>query len=260
MSSKVDSVKALFEAPEKYLAPFQAEMRLREQAVQHFTGALQFDRILDVGCGNGAISVPLLPQCRNLTLLDLSSAMLNLARRKVPSERMQDVEFVNANFEEADLGEHRFDLILCLGVLAHVSSPAAVIAKLSRLAAPGAIIVLEFTDSYHFWSAPVVLYHALLNLLRPAPYALNLIREKQVAQWCRQAGLYRAGLYRYARPPLGCAWIFSQERIYRMTLGLFGVPGRNRKLWMGNEYICLLGSGDAKQAAGCTAVRTGPRT
>lgn len=249
MASKVEVVKALFDVPEKYLAPFHAEMRLREEAVQHFAGTMQFDHILDVGCGNGTISLPLLPRCRRMTLLDLSSAMLNLARRKIPADRVQDVELINADFNKAELGNRKFDLIICLGALAHVNSPAALIARLSHLAAPGAIIVLKFTDSCHFWSAPAVLYHALLNLLRPAPHSLNLIREKQVSHWCRQAGLYQAGLYRYARSPLGCSSIFSQERIYRMTRGLFGAPGRNHKLWMGNEYICLLSNSGAKQFA-----------
>lgn len=245
MASKAESVKALFEMPEKYLAPLPAEVRLRDEAVQHFAGTMQFDHILHVGCGNGTISLPLLPRCRRMTLLDLSSSMLNLARRKIPAERAQDVELINTDFNKAELGDRKFDLIICLGVLAHVNSPAALITRLSHIAAPGAIIVLEFTDSHHFWSAPAVLYHALLNLLRPAPYAHNLIRQKQVSHWCRQVGLYQAGLYRYARPPLGCSSIFSQERIYRMTRGLFGAPGRNQKLWMGNEYICLLSNSKA---------------
>src|SRR6185437_642111 len=135
MASKVESVKVLFEMPEKYFAPLQAEVRLRDEAVQHFAGTMQFDHILHVGCGNGTISLPLLPRCRRMTLLDLSNSMLNLARRKIPADRAQDVELINADFNKAELEDRKFDLIICLGVLAHVKSPAALIARLSQIAA-----------------------------------------------------------------------------------------------------------------------------
>ncbi|MEO6965571.1 MAG: class I SAM-dependent methyltransferase, partial [Acidobacteriaceae bacterium] len=157
MTSKIERVKSLFEIPEKYLGPRQFDIQIRVETVQQFTNTQKFDRVLDIGCGNGAISLPLLPRCGRLTLVDISSRMIELARKRIPSERSNDVELINGNFLDANLEPQSFDLILCIGVLAHVDSPAAVVAKLAQLAKPGAWIVLEFTDSFHFWGVPVML-------------------------------------------------------------------------------------------------------
>ena len=62
----------------------------------------------------------------------------------------------------ANLEPESFDLVLCIGVLAHVDSPATVIAEIERIAKPGASVILEFTDSFHSWSVPVVVYQRLL--------------------------------------------------------------------------------------------------
>lgn len=240
MSSKAERVKALFEVPEKYLNPFQAEIRLRMDAVQYFIGNSEFEHALDVGCGDGSISLQLLPHCRRMTLVDLSAAMLDLARRRVSFGRAPDVEFIRADLNQAPLPDQTFDLIVCLGVLAHVDSPAAVIARLSRLAKPGALIALEFTDSFHFWSFPFVLYNSALKLFRPHSYQLNLLKQKQIRTWCADSGLKGIGLYRYARPPIGASALLDHEQTYRLTRRIFGPPDQNRNRWIGNEFIYLL--------------------
>jgi 2-polyprenyl-3-methyl-5-hydroxy-6-metoxy-1,4-benzoquinol methylase len=240
MASKSEQVKALFEAPEKYLGPRQYDINIRVETVQQFTGTTQFDKVLDIGCGNGAISLPLLPRCRQLTLLDLSANMLELAGSRVPVERRGDVELINANFLEANLEPHSFDLICCIGVLAHVDSPGDVIAKVSRLAKPDAIVILEFTDSYHFWGVPVVLYQKVLRFLRPEPYKLNRLRRRQVMELCRDNGLRAAKVYRYGLPPIGSSKVLNQEQMYRATRNLFGPSDHNRNSWMGNQFIYRL--------------------
>jgi 2-polyprenyl-3-methyl-5-hydroxy-6-metoxy-1,4-benzoquinol methylase len=208
--------------------------------VQQFTKTLMFDRVLDIGCGNGAISLPLLPRCRRLTLLDLSLKMLDLACQRIPSERSGDVELVNGDFLGANLEAESFDLILCIGVLAHVDSAAAVIARVAQLAKPGSFVVLEFTDSFHFWGLPVVLYQKLLKMLRPEPYALNRLKKATVLGLCRDNGLHESTLYRYGLAPLGFSKFGSQETMYRMVRQLFGPSDRNRNRWMGNQFLCLL--------------------
>ena len=237
MTSKVDRVKSLFDVPDKYLGPRQYDIRIRVETVQHFTKTMMADRVLDIGCGDGSISLPILSRCNHLTMLDLSDKMLDLAREKIPVERRNDVEVINGSFIGSNLSSRSFDLILCLGVLAHVDSPAAVIAEIARLAKPGASIVLELTDSYHFWGVPVVVYQKLLKLARPEPYALNRLKHRKIVSLCHDNGLRESALYRYGLPPLGTSKFAGQEEMYRMTRYMFGPSGRNRNSWMGNQFI-----------------------
>jgi ubiquinone/menaquinone biosynthesis C-methylase UbiE len=236
-TSKTDRVKRLFEVPQKYLCPRQYDIQIRVETVKQFTEDVNVDRILDIGCGDGSLSLQLLPRCKELTLLDISSNMLELARRRIPTERAGDVRLINGGFVGSNLPEKSFDLILCVGVLAHVDSPADVIAEVTRLARPGATVLLEFTDSYHFWGAPVVLYQKLLKLWRPEPYALNRLRRRQVLDLCRKNHLVVSGLYRYGLPPIGTSKFADQTQMYKMTRFLFGPSSQNRNAWMGNQFI-----------------------
>ncbi len=240
MTSKTELVKATFEIPDKYLVRRRFDIRNRLEIVQQFTRARMFERVLDIGCGDGSISLPLLSRCSRLTLLDLSKKMLELARVRIPTERLKDVDLINGDFIGAELEPHSFDLILCIGVLAHVDSPAAVIAKVAQLAKPGACVVLEFTDSFHFWGMPVFLYQELLNFVKPQPYGLNRLKRRQVAGWCFENSLSESALYLYGMPPLGSSMFVSQEGMYRLTRYLFGPPGKNRNCWMGNQFVYLL--------------------
>jgi ubiquinone/menaquinone biosynthesis C-methylase UbiE len=233
-------VKSLFEVPEQYLGPRQFDIQIRVETVQQFTDTEKFDRVLDIGCGNGAISLPLLSRTRKLTLLDISSKMLELAKKRIPADRLGDVEIINGDFLSASFEPQSFDLILCIGVLAHVDSIADVIEKVALLARPGASVVMEFTDSFHFWGVPVVVYQNLLKLLRPAPYALNRLRKRQVVELCEKNGLAASALYRYGLPPLGAKRFGDQEDMYRMTRYLFGPSEQNRNRWMGNQFIYRL--------------------
>lgn len=240
MISKTEDVKALFEVPEKYLGPRRFDIRVRVETVHHFTKTLHFDRVLDIGCGDGAISLPLMPRCNRLTLLDLSKNMLDLACSRIPAQRAGDVEIIDGDFMRAALEPLSYDLICCLGVLAHVDSPAAVIAKVAELAKPGAWIILEFTDSFHFWGVPVVVYQKLLNLVRPQPYKLNRLKKRLILGMLQSNHLKISGLYRYGLPPVGSHKFLGQDDMYSFVRQLFGPSDRNRKRWMGNQFIYLL--------------------
>lgn len=240
MTSKTERVKSLFEIPEKYLGPRGFDIRIRVETVQQFTSTQRFDRVLDIGCGNGAISLPLLSRCRQLTLLDLSGRMLELARQRIPPERMCDVTLIEGDFVATQLEPGAFDLILCIGVLAHVDSVPAVLDKVAQLARPGACVILEFTDSFHFWGVPIVVYQKLLKFLRPEPYPLNRLRRRQVVAMFRRSGLRDFGLYRYGHPPLGFSRFWGQDDMYRMIRYLFGPSELNRNRWMGNQFIYQL--------------------
>lgn len=249
MDSKHDHVRALFEQPEKYLGPRQYDIEIRVEVVEQFTNKHRFGRVLDIGCGNGSISLPLLRRSDKLTLVDLSSRMLHLARRRVPAERVKDVELIHGDFLELKFEPASFDLICCIGVLAHVASPAEVVARIRELAKPGALVILEFTDSFHFWGIPVVLYQKILSLMRPAPYRLNRLRRRDVMRICEENGFKPVEFYRYGLPPLGSSRFLNQEQMFRVTRFLFGPAHRNRNAWMGNQFLYCLERGRGQTAA-----------
>jgi hypothetical protein len=125
-------------------------------------------------------------------------------------------------------------------VLAHVDSVSAVIAKVARLAKPGACVVLEFTDSFHFWGLQVVLYRQLLKLWRTEPYALNRLKQQQIEEILHQNGLNISSVYRYGLPPIGVSKFADQEQMYRMVRYMFGPSEHNRNSWMGNQFLYRL--------------------
>jgi 2-polyprenyl-3-methyl-5-hydroxy-6-metoxy-1,4-benzoquinol methylase len=123
MNSKTAQVKSFFIQPERYLLRSQYNIRIRAEVVKGFVGDTCYGSILDIGCGDGSISLPLLRQDMQLTLLDISRNMLSVARSHIPAAFSDQVQLVNDDFMHAELGPQAYDLILCLGVLAHVDSP-----------------------------------------------------------------------------------------------------------------------------------------
>ncbi len=67
--------------------------------------------ILELGCGTGNITLPLAQMGYEITALDNSPQMVELARQKC-SDNDLDVEFIVGKMEEFDL-DRQFDVIIC---------------------------------------------------------------------------------------------------------------------------------------------------
>ncbi len=240
--SHAQQVRAFFDTPEKYLDRREFDIRIRVETVQEFTRGVTFEHILDIGCGNGAISLPLLTrcQCQHLTLMDISANMLALARENITPDLRNKVEFINENLMSFNFDPQGYDLVLCLGVLAHVDSPEAVIAKISGLLKPGGTLILEVTDSYHPVGRAIAVYHRLLNFIRPTTYNLNRVRIADIIRTCLKCRLIPSAFYRYSLPPPGSHRVFSQNTLYRITRAVFGSSDHNRNEWLGNVFIYRL--------------------
>jgi SAM-dependent methyltransferase len=110
-------------------------------------------RILDLGSGSGTVSLPLLPKCDNLTLVDYSEAALNIARSRVPPECLEKIDFRLDDIFHFT-GDEPFDVVLCIGVLAHVDSTEEALRCIVRNLIPGGKCVVQLTptDSVLSWS------------------------------------------------------------------------------------------------------------
>src|ERR1700746_976928 len=144
MTDKSKVVKELFENTELYLT-YDYNLQIRKETVGAFTEGLSFTHILDIPSGTGAMSIPLLERTDKLSLLDISSNMIAIAKKNIPEKYVDKTDAVNADFFELDLPKNSYDLIICLGLLAHVNSPEQLINKIAGLLKPGGLLVLQNT-------------------------------------------------------------------------------------------------------------------
>ena len=253
MVTKIGYVRELFEQPSRYLSRWRYNIRIRAETVREFVNGLKYGSILDVGCGDGSISVPLLASRVRLTLLDISSHMLTIAGSRVPAEWLPNVSMINEDLLTAKLEANAYDLILCLGLLAHVDSPSLVAAKIASLVKPGGTVIVQSTDTTHVVTYLVRLCHLLVGLLRPRPYSGNLLSTEDVVQMFAKHGLRLLAVYRYSLLLPSIGGVFTHDRLYAMVRALFGRYPLARNSWLGNECLykfraTTLGAGDTASA------------
>jgi ubiquinone/menaquinone biosynthesis C-methylase UbiE len=243
MSPKLDEVKSLFESPQPYLDRRRYNINIRADTVQYFLRGREFTTILDVGCGDGSASIPLLNPQRSLTLLDLSSQMLSIAQSQVPPTVRQNVQAINQDFPAANLAPHSFDVVICLGFLAHVDSPKAIIEKIAQLLRPGGIVIMQSTDSSGFPSRVGIFYRRILGAFGRVNYHYTLTTSTQVIAMFANCGLRLSNIYRYSLPGLpGIDRIFPQRALYKCVRLAYGSAENNYNTWPGKECIYLFES------------------
>lgn len=239
--SKSDHVREVFENAPRYLRSRQVDIQFRMEVVRTFANAVKWRRLLDIGCGDGSISLQLLTSASHLTLMDLSASMVALAKKNVSENHAANVVIRNENFIAASFDTELYDLVVAVGVMAHVDSPDAFLAKIKRLLRPGGNIIIEFTDSHHFVGRLGRLWGNVKEVLAPAKYPTNKLSFSDVALLFERHDLRLVSAFRYARIPVpGIDRIISHKMQYRLARLLFGGCSNNSNAKFGNEYICLL--------------------
>lgn len=109
-------------------------------------------RILDIGTGTGAM-LPVFGAAARLTVaLDHSRAMLDRAGALCRSEDLTGVALCNGLLEALPFADASFDACHCAMVLHHVEDPAAALAEMARVVAPGGrVMVTAFCAHEERW-------------------------------------------------------------------------------------------------------------
>ncbi|MEU0851375.1 class I SAM-dependent methyltransferase [Streptomyces flaveolus] len=95
--------------------------------------------VLDLGCGTGSLSLLAAEQGHRVTGVDLSPAMVELARAKLAG---RDAVFLVGDAGAPPVGERRFDAVLVRHVLWTLPDPGRVLAHWRELLRPGGRLVL----------------------------------------------------------------------------------------------------------------------
>jgi ubiquinone/menaquinone biosynthesis C-methylase UbiE len=97
-------------------------------------------QVLEVAVGTG-LNLPLYPPSVTLTGVDLSPAMLALARRRATEHRL-DVDLREGDAQALPFDDASFDTTVCTLSLCAIPDPAAAITEMSRVLRPGGLMLL----------------------------------------------------------------------------------------------------------------------
>jgi SAM-dependent methyltransferase len=148
---RTDDVVRLFDAmAERYdeLEPWYEHLYARVHAIVRETLPPPVRRApaLDAGCGTGFQTALLDALGYRAHGVDLSAALLGLARARLPR-----ATFVRAPLERLPYADACFEAATCCGsTLSFVADPAAAVGELGRVLKPGGRLLLEVE---HKWSA-----------------------------------------------------------------------------------------------------------
>lgn len=100
-------------------------------------------RVLDQACGTGLLSVRLARIADHVTGMDMSSSMLELARRK----NIDNAEFVEGDFHDLSrFADGVFDAVTQFAASRYISDAGRYHAEIARVLAPDGVAVLSYYD------------------------------------------------------------------------------------------------------------------
>ncbi|WP_439155334.1 magnesium protoporphyrin IX methyltransferase [Yoonia sp.] len=106
--------------------------RMRDLLLAQLPGDLRGARILDAGCGTGALAVALAQRGAEVVAVDISPALIEIARRRMPAGMHGNIDWITGDMLDATHGG--FDHAVAMDSLIYYDAPD--IAALLGRAAP----------------------------------------------------------------------------------------------------------------------------
>ncbi|AMM25968.1 bifunctional 2-polyprenyl-6-hydroxyphenol methylase/3-demethylubiquinol 3-O-methyltransferase UbiG [Variovorax sp. PAMC 28711] len=152
-------------------------------------------RILDLGCGGGLLSEPLARLGASVVGIDAS--MGNIAAARLHAGRGNvSVEYRIGEPEAALRNEERFDVVLALEVVEHVSDVDAFVATAARCVAPGGMLFASTIN--RTWKSFLLAIVGAEYVLRVLPRGTHqwqrFVRPAALAAPVRRAGMVQTDL------------------------------------------------------------------
>jgi len=148
-------------------------------------------RVLDVGCGGGLLSEALAREGAQVTALDLSPDLIEIAKLHLLESGLK-VEYRLQSVESlADEMPGSFDAITCMEMLEHVPDPGSVLAACEKLLKPGGRIFLSTLNrTPAAFAVAIVGAEYIAGLLPKGTHDYkSFIKPSELSGWLRAAGL-----------------------------------------------------------------------
>ena len=125
----------------------------RAQKLLSFANVSEKQNLLEVGCGNGAVSNYIAKKYRlNVTGTDVDPEMVQLAQENIYD--VPDIRFLEADATNLPFQDNDFEIVLSFGVMHHISNWLDALREINRVLKPnGHFIYFDFV--YPKWAAKI---------------------------------------------------------------------------------------------------------
>lgn len=125
---------------------------LERQLLFELLGAVAGKRLLDVGCGDGALASEFARRGAIVTGLDAAPEMVAAARRRSEIE-VTRLHLVAGRAERLPFGDAAFDCVLAVTVLCFVREAEQAVSEMARVLKPGGRLVIGELGRWSLWAA-----------------------------------------------------------------------------------------------------------
>lgn len=143
MTDHVERIRAQFtRQAEVYARMRQTTDQRGLDGLVLLSGAAPGQRVLDVACGPGFLTMTFATRVAQATGFDATDAFLDLARAEAARRGLTNVEFRSGDAEALPFADASFDVVSCRAAFHHFPRPERVLAEMSRVTRPGGKLVI----------------------------------------------------------------------------------------------------------------------
>ena len=164
------------------------------------------DRVLEVGCGTGTTSIHHAARVAHIRATDISGKMIDIAKEKVRSAEIDNVDFEVSGIDNLKAAPASFDVILAHNVLHLLPDVKQVLMRLNQMLVPGGLLISTTACVGDFM--PLIRYVAPLGRALGLLPRVNVFGEADLQNWLSETGFVleerwqpgpRSGVYIVAR-------------------------------------------------------------
>jgi ubiquinone/menaquinone biosynthesis C-methylase UbiE len=125
----------------------------RVEKLLDFTNVKEKQKLLEVGCGSGAVSKYIAKKyLLNVTGTDIDPEQVQLARENIND--IPNIHFLEADATNLPFQDNDFDIVLSFGVMHHISNWLDALKEIRRILRPGGYFIY-FDVLYPKWVAKI---------------------------------------------------------------------------------------------------------
>lgn len=125
---------------------------IEEELILGLIGPVEGKRVLDVGCGDGILSVAMAKAGAHVTGLDSDPRMLSAARERTSTAHAA-VTFIEGDARQVPFADETFDVVVAITVLCFVIDADRAVREMARVLRPGGRLVIGELGRHSLWAA-----------------------------------------------------------------------------------------------------------